>query len=75
MIDRALVLWSNEGDVVLTPFMGVGSEVYSAVLLDRLGIGAELKPSYYRQAVKNIQAAAQNRRFDKQTGELDLGIA
>lgn len=57
VIDRALVLWSNPGEVMLTPFMGVGSEVYSAVCAGRKGIGIELKPSYYRQAVKNIEAA------------------
>lgn len=56
VIDRALVLWSNPGENVLTPFMGVGSEVYGAVRLGRRGIGIELKPSYYRQAVKNLQA-------------------
>jgi tRNA G10 N-methylase Trm11 len=41
---------------VLTPFMGVGSEVYESVKYGRFGIGAELKPSYYRQAVKNLDA-------------------
>lgn len=56
VIDRALVLWSNQGDTVLTPFMGVGSEVYSAVRLGRRGIGIELKPSYFRQAVKNLES-------------------
>lgn len=55
VIERCLVLWSNPGEVVFTPFMGVGSEVYGAVSLDRRGIGVELKPSYYRQAVKNIE--------------------
>ena len=54
VVDRALVLWSNPGETVLTPFMGVGSEVYSAVRAGRRGIGVELKPSYYRQAVKNL---------------------
>lgn len=57
VIDRALILWSNPGEVVFTPFMGVGSEVYSAVRNGRLGVGVELKPSYYRQAVKNVEAA------------------
>ena len=57
VIDRAVVLWSNPGEVVLTPFMGVGSEVYGAVRSDRKGVGVELKPSYYRQAVKNIHSA------------------
>jgi hypothetical protein len=56
VIERALVLWSNPGERVLTPFMGVGSEVYGAVLNGRFGIGAELKPSYYRQAVRNVAA-------------------
>lgn len=55
VIDRVVTLWSNPGETVLTPFMGVGSEVYSAVCLGRKGIGIELKPSYYRQAVKNIK--------------------
>lgn len=56
VIDRAVILWSNLDDTVLTPFMGVGSEVYSAVRAGRRGIGIELKPAYYRQAVKNLDA-------------------
>lgn len=55
--DRAIVMWSNLGEVVLTPFMGVGSEVYSAVLAGRKGVGAELKAAYYHQAVSNVKAA------------------
>jgi DNA modification methylase len=55
VIERALVLWSNPGETVLTPFMGVGSEVYGAVSAGRRGIGIELKPSYFRQAVKNLE--------------------
>jgi DNA modification methylase len=54
VIERACVLWSNPGEVVLTPFMGVGSECYAAVLNGRKAIGIELKPSYYRQAVRNL---------------------
>lgn len=54
VIERACVLWSNPGEVVLTPFMGVGSEAYGAVINGRKAIGIELKPSYYRQAVKNM---------------------
>ena len=54
VIERAVTLWSNPAETVLTPFMGVGSEVYGAVSLGRLGIGVELKPSYYRQAVRNL---------------------
>lgn len=57
VIDRVITLWSNPGEVVFTPFMGVGSEVYGAVCMGRKGIGAELKPSYYRQAVKNMAHA------------------
>ena len=57
VIERCLTLWSNSGETMLTPFMGVGSEVYEAVRLGRRGIGVELKPSYYRQAVKNIAHA------------------
>ncbi len=56
VIDRCIALWSNPEDTVLTPFMGVGSEVYGAVKAGRRGIGIELKPSYYHQAVKNIEA-------------------
>jgi len=58
VIERAVVLWSNPGEVVLTPFAGVGSEVYGAVLNKRKGIGIELKESYYRQAVLNVAEAA-----------------
>ena len=54
VIERAVVMWSNPGETVLTPFMGVGSEVYGAVLNDRRGVGIELKPAYYRQAVRNL---------------------
>jgi DNA modification methylase len=56
VIDRCLVLWSNPGESVLTPFMGVGSEVYAAVRAGRRGVGIELKPSYYRQTLKNLAA-------------------
>lgn len=58
VIDRAVVLWSNPDEVVFSPFMGVGSEVYGAVTNGRKGVGVELKHAYYRQAVKNLQAAA-----------------
>jgi DNA modification methylase len=54
VIHRCLQLWSNPGERVLTPFMGVGSEVFESVHCGRYGIGIELKPSYYRQAVKNL---------------------
>jgi DNA modification methylase len=54
VIERACVLWSNPDEVVLTPFMGVGSEVYGAVLNGRKAIGVELKGTYFRQAVRNL---------------------
>jgi DNA modification methylase len=57
VIERAVVLWSNPGENVLTPFMGVGSEVYGAVVNGRKGVGIELKPTYYRQAVRNLKDA------------------
>lgn len=56
VIERAVVLWSNPGEVVLTPFMGVGSEAYGAVLNGRRAIGIELKPAYFKQAVKNLRS-------------------
>jgi DNA modification methylase len=59
VIERAVILWSNAGEVVLTPFMGVGSEVYGAVMQGRRGVGIELKAAYYRQAVQNLKAAAE----------------
>lgn len=58
VIDRGLILWSNPAEVVLSPFMGVGSEVYAAVCAGRKGIGVELKESYFRQARKNVEQAA-----------------
>lgn len=55
VIERALALWSNPGETVLTPFMGVGSEVYGAVANERRAIGVELKETYFRQAVRNVE--------------------
>lgn len=57
IIHRCVELYTNRGETVFTPFMGVGSEVYSPVYLGRRGIGVELKASYYRQAAKNIAKA------------------
>lgn len=56
VIERAMLLWSSPGDVVLSPFMGIGSEGYVAVGMDRKFVGIELKPSYYNQAVENLRA-------------------
>jgi len=58
VIRRALKLWSNPGDTVLSPFAGIGSEGYTALQEGRKFIGAELKESYYKQAVANCEAMA-----------------
>lgn len=55
VIERCIDLWSAPNETVLTPFMGIGSEVYAAVEMGRKAIGIELKPSYFRQAVRNLQ--------------------
>lgn len=67
VIARAVELWSNPGDVVLTPFMGVGSEVYGAVKAGRKGVGCELKPSYFAQAVRNLQSLADAKPVEART--------
>lgn len=72
VIDRCLVLWSNPGETVLTPFMGVGSEVYGAVVAGRRGIGIELKESYYRQAQRNLVAALMADPTDQDTLALEV---
>lgn len=54
VIERCVQLFTNPGEVVLTPFMGVGSEVFGAVKHSRIGVGVELKESYFRQAVRNV---------------------
>jgi len=56
-IERAIALWSNERDLVLSPFAGIGSELYQAVKMNRRAIGFELKQSYFNEAVKNLQEA------------------
>jgi len=58
LIERALVLWSNPGDVVLSPFMGIGSEGYQALKAGRKFVGTELKEAYFRQACENLKGAA-----------------
>jgi hypothetical protein len=72
VIDRVIVLRSNPGETVLTPFMGVGSEVYAALCAGRRAIGAELKASYYRQAVRNVEAAARGEKLNADNYELQL---
>lgn len=72
VIERVIVLRSNPNEVVLTPFMGVGSEVYGAVINGRIGLGAELKGSYYKQAKRNLDAAMHEWKDVVQTEELDF---
>ena len=70
VIDRIVELYSNPNEVVLTPFMGVGSEVYSPVSLGRKAIGIELKDSYFKQAVLNLKQA--DKRFKEEAKQLSL---
>ncbi len=69
VIDRCVELWSNPGETVLTPFMGVGSEVYSPVSMGRKAIGIELKDSYYKQSVKNLK------QIESRFSELQLNFS
>lgn len=64
VIERFLDLRTRPGERVLTPFMGVGSEVYAAVQMGRYGIGAELKPSYFQQALRNLAAVDDERPIE-----------
>ncbi|MBQ1776654.1 MAG: site-specific DNA-methyltransferase [Acidaminococcaceae bacterium] len=69
---RAIELWTNPHDTVLTPFLGIGSEAYMAVKMGRKAVGIELKDSYYRQAVKNVKSVAeetQSTLFDMEDSE------
>ena len=61
-IERAIHLYTNEGDTVFTPFMGIGSEVYQAVKMNRKGIGFELKESYYDLAKKNLAHSVESKK-------------
>lgn len=63
VIERAIDLWSNPGDVVLTPFLGIGSEAYVALQKGRKAIGIELKESYFKQAVANCKSVADNNQI------------
>jgi DNA modification methylase len=67
VIDRLVELYSNPGEIVLTPFMGVGSEVYSPVSMKRKAIGIELKESYYKQAIINLKTAKDRFKDTDQT--------
>jgi len=62
VIERCMQLWSKENDIVFTPFMGIGSEVYQALKMNRKAIGIELKKSYFDQAVKNIESVVEEKK-------------
>jgi DNA modification methylase len=70
VIERTVVLRSNPGEVVFTPFMGVGSEVWGAVMNHRRGVGVELKDTYYQQAVRNLESC-DKRRDENQVSLFD----
>jgi len=72
VIDRLVEMYSNKGEVVLTPFMGVGSEVYSPVSLGRKAIGIELKDSYFKQAKINLELA--DKRFQDELKQMEIKI-
>jgi len=65
VVDRLVELYSNPNEIVLTPFMGIGTEVFSPVSQDRKALGIELKDSYFKQAIKNLKEV--NLRFNKNT--------
>lgn len=62
VIRRCVQMWSNPGEKVFTPFLGIGSEVYESVKLDRFGIGIELKDKYYETAIKNVNKALNSKK-------------
>lgn len=70
VIERAIELWTNPNDIVLSPFMGIGSECYQALKMGRRSIGIELKESYYRVAISNLKSAV---RIQKQESLFDQG--
>jgi DNA modification methylase len=64
VIERAIELWTNPNDLVYTPFLGIGSEAYTALKMGRRGIGSELKPSYFKLAVENCKSAVVDNQSD-----------
>jgi DNA modification methylase len=62
-IGRCLTLWSNKGDVVLSPFAGVGSEGYQSLMMERKYIGIELKGSYFNEAIRNLKKATPKKQL------------
>ncbi len=77
VIRRALTLWSNPGDLVLSPFAGIGSEGYVAISQGRRFVGVELKESYFQQAVANLRAAKADSRtlFDQSEPEAAAAVS
>jgi hypothetical protein len=75
VIERALQLWTMPGDLVATPFAGIGSELYCAVKMGRRAIGSELKPSYFATAVKNIRDAEQSAQTPSLFDADDVSVA
>lgn len=73
VITRCVELWSNPDETVLTPFLGVGSEAYEAVRCGRRTIGVELKPSYYRQAIKNLAMVGEFRPAEQDNQDALFG--
>jgi DNA modification methylase len=71
-IERCIALWSNKGETVLSPFAGIGSEGYQAVKMERRSIGVELKPEYFRCAVKNMEIARREASADNLFSRLEL---
>lgn len=68
VIERAVELWTNRGDVVFSPFAGIGSEGYISLKMGRRFIGIELKESYWKQAVNNLRAVSGHKQFDLFSG-------
>ncbi len=62
VIERAIELWTNPGDIVFTPFLGIGSEAYQALKMKRRAVGMELKESYFNQAVQNCMQVLEERK-------------
>ena len=72
VIQRCIELWTNPTDIVLDPFAGIGSVPYTAVRLGRRGIGVELKESYYKQAVNNLEIAVKGDVMECPVGQMSI---
>lgn len=72
VIQRCIELWTNPNDIVLDPFAGIGSVPYTAVKMGRRGIGVELKESYYKQAVNNLEIAVKGDVMECPVGQMSI---